>query len=110
RHTAALNGGAQHVLASAGVLVGQPATMNQEPTVVVDEHPQKCAFTASDAREGHERTDEHVANPALVGTFSFVTTEGPRLATQCRAVETTSAEVLADGALRHENAVPRFQN
>src|SRR5689334_8823487 len=84
--------------------------MDQEPAVVVDENPQKCAFTAGDAREGHEWPDEHVADPALVGAFGFIATEGRRLATQCRAVETASAEVLADSAFWQIDAMPRFEN
>jgi len=35
---AALDGGAQHVLASAGVLVRHPASMNEESTEVIHEH------------------------------------------------------------------------
>jgi len=36
--TAALDGGAQHILASAGVLVSHPAAMHQESTEVIHEH------------------------------------------------------------------------
>jgi len=38
RQTAALDGGAQYVLASAGVLVRHPAAMNEESTEVIHEH------------------------------------------------------------------------
>jgi hypothetical protein len=54
--------------------------MDQESTVVVDEDPQKRAFTTGHARVRDERTDEHVAHPSLIGTFGFVATKGSRLA------------------------------
>jgi hypothetical protein len=60
--------------------------------------------------ERHERTDEDVAHPAFVGTFSFVPAEGTRLTSQRRAVETATVQMLADGALRNGDAMPRFQD
>src|SRR5260370_23730455 len=110
RHTAALDRGAQHVLAGAGVLVRQPTPMHEESAVVVDEHPQKGTFAAGHAWIWHEWTDEHIPDPALIGTFGFVATERARLASQGRAMQTASAQVLADGPLGHVDALPRFQN
>jgi len=86
---AALNGGAQHVLAGAGVLVWHPATMDQHPTEVIHEQEQIGTFTARCTRVGHKWTDEHVANPSLIGPFGFEATERPWLASQCRTVQTT---------------------
>jgi hypothetical protein len=75
-----LDGGAQHFLTSAGVLVRYPATMDQHPAVVINKDEQVRALAASDARIRDEGTHQHIADPALVGTFSFEATEGPRLA------------------------------
>src|SRR5713226_5404287 len=42
---AALDGGAQHVLTGAGVLIGHPASMDQHPTEVIHEQEQIRALT-----------------------------------------------------------------
>ena len=60
--TAALDGGAQHLLASASVLVHHPASMDQHSTEVVHEQEQVGALAARHAWERHERTHEHVAH------------------------------------------------
>src|SRR5437870_4151298 len=60
RQTAALDGGAQHILAGAGVLISHPAAMDQESTEVIHEQKQVRALAAGDAWERHERADEHV--------------------------------------------------
>ena len=110
RQTAALDGGAQHVLASARVLVRHPPSMDQHSTEVIHEQEEIGTFAAGDTGERHERTDEDVAHPAFVGTFSFVSAEGTRLTCQRRAVETATVQMLADGALRNRNAMPCFQD
>jgi len=79
RQAAALDGGAQHVLAGTGVLVGHPAAMNQESAEVIHEQEQIGALAAGDAWKRHERADQHIAHPALVGPFSFEPAEGARL-------------------------------
>ena len=84
--------------------------MHEESAVVVDEDPQKGTFAAGHAWVRHKRSDQDIANPAFIGTFGFVATERPWLASQCRAVQTASAQVLTDGALGHREAVPHFQN
>ena len=53
----------------------------------------------------HERTDQHVADPHLVGPSGFEATEGPRLTGQRGTLQTTPLEVLADGALSDADAV-----
>jgi len=83
---AALDGGTQHVLTGAGVLVRHPAAMNEEPTEVIHEQEQVGALAAGDARKRYERTHEHVAHPAFVGTFGFEAAEGARLTSQGGAV------------------------
>jgi hypothetical protein len=54
--------------------------MHEESAVVVHEDPQKGTFAAGHAWLWHEWTDEHIADPALVGTVGLVATKGPRLA------------------------------
>src|SRR6266536_4213717 len=84
--------------------------MHEESAVVVDENPQKGTLAAGYARVRHKRSDQYITDPALIGTFGFVATERAGLASQCRAVETASTQVLADGALGNRDAMPRFQN
>src|SRR2546425_12475067 len=84
--------------------------MDQHPTEVIHEQEQVRALTASDAWERYERADEHIAHPALVGTFSFETAEGARLTSQGGPMQTTSVQVLSDSALRQMDAMPRFQD
>jgi hypothetical protein len=83
---AALNSGAQHLLASAGVLVRHPAAMNEESAEVIHEQEQVRALAARDAWKRDERTDEHVTHPAFIGTFGFKAAEGARLTSQGGAV------------------------
>src|ERR1700737_3605626 len=66
QQTAPLDGGAQHVLARAGVLVRHPAAMNEDPAEVIHEQEQIGALAAGHAWKRHEWADEHVAHPALV--------------------------------------------
>jgi len=66
--TAALDGGAQHVLASARVLVWHPAAVDQQPRIIVDEDKEVSALAARHARMGRKRADQHVADPHLVGS------------------------------------------
>src|SRR5713226_1700640 len=107
---AALDGGAQHLLASAGVLVRHPAAMNEESAEVIHEQEQIGALAAGHAWKRHEWADEHVAHPALVGTFSFETAEGAWLTRQGGAVQPAAVQMLADGPLRQMDAMPGFQN
>ena len=58
----------------------------------------------------HERAHEHVADPALVRPFGFEASERPRLASECRAVQTTSMQMLADGALGDQDAMAGLQD
>src|SRR5713226_4057251 len=110
RQAAALDGGAQHVLASAGVLVRHPAAMNEESTEVIHEQEQVGSLAADHAWKRHEWADEHVAHPALVGTFGFEAAEGARLTSQGGAVQPAAVQMLADGPLRQMDAMPGFQN
>lgn len=57
-----------------------------------------------------QRTHQDVADPALIRPFGFEPTERSRLASQRCTVETTSAEVRTDGALRNADAVSRFED
>jgi hypothetical protein len=54
--------------------------MDQHPAVVINKDEQVRALAAGDARTRDEWAHQHVADPALVGTFGFEATEGPRLA------------------------------
>src|SRR6266487_1217021 len=110
RQTAALDGGAQYLLTGTRVLVRHPAAVNQHSAVVINQDEQVRALAASHARVRHEGSHQDVAHPALVGTFGFEATERPWLASYCCAVQTASAQMLADGALRHIDAMPGFQN
>ena len=110
RQTAALDSGAQHVLASADVLVSHPASMDQHPTEVIHEQEQVRALAASHARVRHEGSDQDVAHPALVGPFSFETAEGAWLTSQGGAVQPAAVQMLADGPLGQMDAMPRFQD
>ena len=49
RQTAALDGRAQHVLAGARVLVGDPAAVDEQPRVIVDQNEQVRALAAAGA-------------------------------------------------------------
>ena len=84
--------------------------MDEESTEVIHEQEKIGTLAAGDAWKRHERADEHVAHPALVGTFSFVPTEGAWLTSQGGAVQPAAVQMLADGALRHRDAMPRFQD
>ena len=110
RQTAALDSGTEHVLTGAGVLVRHPAAMDKEATEVIHEQEEVGAFAAGDAWKRHERTDEHVAHPALVGTFSFVPAEGAWLTRQRGAVQPATVQVLSDGPFGQMDAMPRFQD
>src|SRR5712691_4173945 len=101
RQTAALDGRAQHVLAGARVLVGDPAAVDEQPRVIVDQDEEVGALAAAGARMGDERTNQHIADPHLIRSLSLKATEGTGLAGQCRALET-----LANGALGDADAMP----
>ena len=105
-----MDGGAQHILASAGVLISHPAAMHQDSTEVIHEQKQVRPLAAGDVWKRHERTDAHVAHPALVGTFSFEWAEGARLTGQGGPMQTPPVQVLADRALGQTDAMPRFQD
>src|SRR5712691_5201064 len=59
---------------------------------------------------GHVGPDQHVADPQLVRTRRFEATEDVWLLRQSGAVQPTLLQVLADGALRHADAVARQQD
>ena len=59
---------------------------------------------------GHVGPDQHVADPQLVGTRRFEATEDVGLLSQSGALQSTVLQVLADGALRHADAVARQQD
>ena len=108
--TAPLNGRAQHLLTGASVLIRNPAAMHQKPAKVIDEQEQMRATAALHARVGYERTDEYVAYPALVRSFSFETTKDAWLTSDSGAMQALPAQMLADGAVWQEDAVPSFQD
>jgi hypothetical protein len=56
--------------------------MDQEPAEIIHEQEQIGALAARHTWIRHERADEHVAHPALVGTFSFEPAEGAWLTGQ----------------------------
>ena len=60
--------------------------MNEESAEVIYEQEQVRALAARDAGKRDERTDQHVAHPALVGTFRFEAPEGGWLTSQGGAV------------------------
>jgi hypothetical protein len=84
--------------------------MDQHATEVIHEQEQVRALATGDARERHERTHEHVAHPALVGTVSFEPAEGAWLTGQSSPMQTTPVQVLSDRALWDENAMAGFQD
>jgi hypothetical protein len=84
--------------------------MNEQSAEVIDEQEQLRTLAAGHAWKRHERTDEHVAHPALVGTFSFETTEGAGLTSQGGPMQTPSVQVLTESALWQVDAMPRFQD
>jgi hypothetical protein len=65
-HTTAADGGTQHLLAGAGVLLFHPPALDQKAGVVVDEQEKLGAARSRPARVGDERPDEDVADPDLV--------------------------------------------
>ena len=108
--TTTLDGGAQHVLTGARVLVWHPAAMHQQPRIIVDEHKEVGALAATGARMGDEGTHQHVTDPHLVGSRSFETPVGPRLTGECGTLQAAALEVLANGALGDTNAVASEQD
>ena len=101
----------QHVLTGAGVLPGHPAPVHQQPGVVVHQQKQLGALGASHPRVGHERTLQHVPDPALVGPFGLIATEGVGgLGGQCGPVQALAPQVGADGALADGDAVAGAQD
>jgi hypothetical protein len=67
-HTTAADGGAQHVLAGAGVLLFHEAALDQQAGVVVNQQEELGPPRARPARVGDERSDEDVADPDLVAS------------------------------------------
>ena len=59
---------------------------------------------------GHVRTDQHVANPQLVRPQSLEATKDVRVLRQSGTLQAAVLEMLANGALRHADAVACQQN
>ena len=110
RQTAALDGGAQHILTSAGVLVCHPASMDQEPAEVIHKQEEVGTFTTRHPWKRHKWADQHIAHPAFVGSFRFVPPEGARRTGQGRPMQTAAVEVFTDSPLRDGHAVSGFQD
>src|SRR4051794_27509187 len=110
RQTAALDGGSEHVLACAGVLVRHPASMDQHSTEVIHKQEEVGTFTPRHAWKRHKRADEHIAHPAFVGPFRFVPAECAWHTRQSSPMQTASVQVFANGALRDGDAVSGFQH
>jgi hypothetical protein len=58
----------------------------------------------------HEGTDQHIADPHLVGPRGFETTIRPRLTGQRGTLQAAALEMLTDRALGHTNAVTGEKN
>src|SRR5438128_1516048 len=110
RQAAALDGRAQHVLAGARVLVGDPAAVDEQPRVIVDQHEQVGALAAAGAWVRHEWTNQHVADPYLIRSVSLEATECTWLAGQGRTLEATALEMLANGPLGNADAMAGEEN
>ena len=72
--------------------------MQQQARVIIDQDEEVGALAGVGARVRHERTDQHIADPDLIRSVSFVAPVGAWLAGECGPLETTPLEVLADGA------------
>ena len=83
--------------------------MQQQARVIIDQD-EKVGALAAVAWMRHERTDQHVANPDLIRSVSFVATVGTWLAGECRPLETTPLEVLADGAFSDAEVMAGVEN
>src|SRR5712691_4591948 len=105
RQTAALDGRAQHVLAGARVLVGDPAAVDEQPRVIVDQHEEVGALATAGTGRGNEWTNQHVADPHLIRSVSLEATESTWLTGQRRPLEATALEMLANGALGDADAM-----
>jgi hypothetical protein len=108
---AAHDRGAECVLAGAGVLLIHPAAMDQQPGVVVHQHKQSGALGAGHARVRHERSDEHVADPALAWPLGLIAAGGAgRLGRQCRAGQPLAGKMGAHGAFADGDAMAGAQD
>jgi hypothetical protein len=68
------------------------------------------ATAALHPRVGYERTDEYVANPALVRSFHLETAKDAWLTSDSGAMQSLPAQMLADGAVWEDDAMPRLQD
>ena len=58
----------------------------------------------------HERTHQHVADPALIRPFGFEAPKRSWLAGERGTIETAAAEVRTDGALGDAHTMARFED
>jgi len=57
-----------------------------------------------------EWTNQHIADPHLIGSVSLEATEGTWLAGQGRTLQPTALEMLANGALGNADAMASEEN
>ena len=86
-------------------LVADPAASYEQAGMVVDEHEKARPHGTRRSRMGHEGTDEHVADPALVGYVGLIASERPAIAEKLGSREAAPAELLGERALGDPDAV-----
>jgi hypothetical protein len=110
RQPPAEDGGAQHELAGAGVLPGDPGAVYEQAGVVVEERELASAAAALDARVRHEGPDQDLTDPDLVRPAGLEAAEGPGLGGELGAVQALALKLLAERALGDADAVTGAQD